>query len=125
MTADIDLGNDDGLFMARLYAAVAAKESGRKSKRVLRKMQENAEAGLPHGGPRPFGYQADKMTINDDEAALSRQVVDRYLAGESTRSITLWIQDTGQLTVSSKPWRTTTVSAMLAGSRACGRTRAK
>ncbi len=31
VTADIDLGNDDGLFMARIFAAFAAKESGRKS----------------------------------------------------------------------------------------------
>jgi DNA invertase Pin-like site-specific DNA recombinase len=27
VTADIDLGNDDGLFMARIFAAFAAKES--------------------------------------------------------------------------------------------------
>jgi site-specific DNA recombinase len=31
VTADIDLGNDDGLFMARIFAAFAAKESGRRS----------------------------------------------------------------------------------------------
>jgi site-specific DNA recombinase len=31
VTADIDLGNDDGLFMARIFAAFAAKESGRQS----------------------------------------------------------------------------------------------
>jgi DNA invertase Pin-like site-specific DNA recombinase len=29
VTADIDLGNDDGLFMARILAAIASKESGR------------------------------------------------------------------------------------------------
>lgn len=34
VTADIDLGNDDGLFMARIFAAFAAKESGRKSARL-------------------------------------------------------------------------------------------
>jgi site-specific DNA recombinase len=38
VTADIDLGNDDGLFMARIFAAFAAKESGRKSARIRRKM---------------------------------------------------------------------------------------
>jgi len=55
VTADIDLGNDDGLFMARIFAAFAAKESGRKSARVRRKLLQNAEAGLPHGSARPFG----------------------------------------------------------------------
>ncbi len=38
VTADIDLGNDDGSFMARIFAAFAAKESGRKSARIRRKM---------------------------------------------------------------------------------------
>jgi site-specific DNA recombinase len=38
VTADIDLGNDDGLFMARIFAAFAAKESGRKSARIRRKL---------------------------------------------------------------------------------------
>jgi site-specific DNA recombinase len=50
VTPDIDLGNDDGLFMARIFAAFAAKESGRRSARVRRKMEANAAAGLPHGG---------------------------------------------------------------------------
>lgn len=113
VTADIDLGNDDGMFMARLHSDVAAKESGRKSKRVMRKMRENAEAGLPHGGQRPFGYERDRIIIVEEEAALVREVVDRYLAGESTRSFTQWQQDT-TTTVSGKPWRTTTVRAMLA-----------
>jgi len=51
VTADIDLGNDDGLFMARIFAAFAAKESGRRSARIRRKMDQNATAGLPHGPP--------------------------------------------------------------------------
>ena len=46
-TSDVDLGTDDGLFMARITAAVAAKESARKSARVRRKMQQNAELGVP------------------------------------------------------------------------------
>src|SRR5690554_5667158 len=48
VTADIDLGNDDGMFMARILAAVAAKESGRKSERLKRKARETAEAGKPN-----------------------------------------------------------------------------
>ncbi len=66
VTADIDLGNDDGLFMARIFAAFAAKESGRRSARIRRKMDQNATAGLPHGPARPFGYEADKITVRED-----------------------------------------------------------
>ena len=72
VTADIDLGNDDGLFMARIFAAFAAKESGRKSARIRRKMLQNAEQGVPHGSVRPFGYENDKITIREDEAKVVR-----------------------------------------------------
>ena len=71
VTADIDLGTDDGMFMARIFAAFAAKESGRRSARVLSKMQANAEAGLPHGGShRPFGYGEDRIVVREDEATV-------------------------------------------------------
>ena len=77
VTADIDLGNDDGLFMARMFAAFAAKESGRRSARVRRKMQANAAAGLPHGGSlRPFGYDETRMAVVEREAAIIRQLAD-------------------------------------------------
>lgn len=121
VTADIDLGNDDGLFMARLYAAVAAKESGRKSARVRRKNEENAAAGLPHGGSlRPFGYDDTRMTVIESEAVIIRQAVERLLAGESVRSITTWFAATGIPTVAGKPWRSTTVRAVLMSGRIAG-----
>ena len=66
VTADLDLGDDDGLVMARIFAAFAAKESGRRSARVLRKTAANAEAGLLHGGSRrPFGFEDDKITVRE------------------------------------------------------------
>ena len=51
-----DVANGDGLMVLRMLSAVAANESATKSRRVKRKMDQNAEAGLPHGGyRRPFG----------------------------------------------------------------------
>ena len=90
MTADIDLGNDDGLFMARIFAAFAAKESGRKSARMKRKYEQNAQQGLPHGPARAFGYEPDKITIREREAAVVRELVGRVIAGESVRALTVW-----------------------------------
>lgn len=120
VTADIDLGNDDGLFMARLYAAVAAKESGRKSARQKRKMQELAEQGRPHGGLRAYGYGPDKVTIVDTEAAIIREAVNRLLAGETVRSLAAWLADAEIATVTGKPWRTTSLKQMLLSPRIAG-----
>jgi site-specific DNA recombinase len=118
VTADIDLGNDDGLFMARMFAA---KESGRRSARVQRKMQANAAAGLTHGGSlRPFGYDGTRMVVIESEAAIISQLAARFLAGESLRSLAFWLEDGGVSTVAGKPWRTTTLKAVLASGRIAG-----
>lgn len=120
VTGDIDLGNDDGMFMARVLAAVAAKESGRKSERLKRKARENAEAGKPNGGNRPFGYDKSQLTIVGPEAAVIRQLAERYLAGESMGSLTRWVQDQEIVTVTGAAWRTSTVRTILANPRIAG-----
>jgi DNA invertase Pin-like site-specific DNA recombinase len=60
--------------VVRMLLAVAANESSTKSRRVKRKMLENAEAGLPHGGyHRPFGSDDDdKVTMRPEEAQVIR-----------------------------------------------------
>jgi DNA invertase Pin-like site-specific DNA recombinase len=121
VTADIDLGNDDGMFMARILAAVAAKESGRKSERLKRKAREVAEAGRPNGGYiRAFGYERDRVTVVDSEAAIIRQMAQRYLAGESLKSLTEWMQAEGIVSVAGLPWRTSTLQTMLTSARIAG-----
>ena len=120
-TADVDLGSDDGLFMARITAAVAAKESARKSERVRRKMQQNAELGKPGGGSnRPYGYEDDKITVNPAEAAIIREVVDRYIAGESARAIAEDLQERGVPTTTGVAWRSTTLRGLLLSPRIAG-----
>jgi len=120
VTADIDLGNDDGLFMARIFAAFAAKESGRKSARVRRKLLQNAERGLPHGSVRPFGYGDDKITLRPDEAAVVREMVDRYLAGESLRALTIWLNDTEVAPAIATSWQTSAVRQIISSGRIAG-----
>jgi site-specific DNA recombinase len=120
VTGDIDLGNDDGMFMARVLAAVAAKESGRKSERLKRKARENAEAGKPNGGIRPFGYEKDQLAVVESEAAVIRQLAERYLAGESLASLTGWLQDEGVPTVAGAKWYTSTIRNTLVNPRIAG-----
>ncbi|TFV65434.1 UNVERIFIED_ORG: recombinase family protein [Bacillus sp. AZ43] len=121
VTVDIDLGNDDGLFMARMFAAWAAKESGRRSARVMRKMQANAAEGRPHGGNRrPFGYENDRITVRQDEAEIIRQLVARYLAGESLRSLCMWLEDNGVRTTTGVQWHSPSLRGVLKSGRIAG-----
>lgn len=121
VTAEFDMGNDDGLFVARLLAAVAAKESARKSARIKRKALQLAEQGKPHGGPlRPFGFEEDKVTVRADEAEVIRTLVARFLAGESTRSLCTWLNEEGITTVAGGAWMTTTLRQVLRSGRIAG-----
>src|SRR5680860_1360020 len=121
VAGDTNIETGDGLMVARFMAAVAANESATKSRRVKRKMQQNAALGLPHGGyRRPFGYDDDKVTVLPDEAAVIRVLIARFLAGESLRSLAVWLDDEQVRTVSGKPWRTTTLKGMLVNPRYAG-----
>lgn len=119
--ADVNIGSGDGLMVLRIMGAVAAAESASKGRRAKRKMDEVAAAGMPHGGRyRPFGYEADRITVREDEAKVIRAMVARYLAGESLRSLTTWVESTGVPSVAGKPWRTTTVRLILGSARIAG-----
>lgn len=121
VTSDINLGNEDGMFTARVLAAVAAQESARKSARIKRKALQLAEQGMPHGGSnRPFGYEEDRITIRESEAAIIRQLAARFLAGESFRSLCWWLDSEGVQTVRGGGWRTPSLKQMLISARIAG-----
>lgn len=118
---EMNLEKGDGLFVARLLAAVAANESDAKSRRSQRKSLETAEAGLPHfGGSRPFGFEDDRVTHNKVEARAIRESVARILAGESLNSVTKWLAEKEILTVEGKVWRTPSLRQMLMTPRLYG-----
>ena len=117
----VDALNGDGLTMARVMSAIAADESRSKSRRIKRKLDEVAASGRPHGGSRrPFGFENDRETHRPDEAEVVRTVTARFLAGESLRSLALWMEAEGITTVFDKPWRTTTIRDMLVSPRMAG-----
>jgi site-specific DNA recombinase len=85
---EIDLSTPDGRLLARIVGSVARKESEDKSRRLRRKHLELAEAGaFAGGGLRPFGYEADGVTLRPSEADEIRAAAGRVLAGASLRSI--------------------------------------
>lgn len=121
VTGSTDLGSGDGLLVARIMAAVAENESATKSRRMKRKNEQKAAMGEPHGGSnRPFGYERDGLTVIDAEAVVVRDLVARFLAGESLRSLALWLDESGVRTVKGNPWRTPTLRAMLCSGRIAG-----
>ena len=122
VTGDSDIMTGDGLMVVRILAAAAANESASKSRRIKRKFQQNAEQGKPHGGGRrrPYGYGVDKVTIREDEAAVIRTLVTRFLAGESLRSLAAWLDAQDVRTVEGGRWTTQTLRTLMASGRIAG-----
>lgn len=121
VTGDVDLSTHDGRFTARILGAVARKESDDKSRRIRRKAQELAEAGrIGGGGSRPFGYESDRKTIREQEAAIVRECAARFLAGDSLRALCADLNARGIQTVSGGEWRTPVLRRMLMSGRISG-----
>lgn len=96
MSGDYDLATSSGRLVARILGATARGESERMAERIRRANDDRAASGLPHvGGPRAFGFEADKVTVVPAEAAEVRLMADRLLAGGSLRSIAVDLNERG------------------------------
>lgn len=116
-----DLSTPDGRLAARVVGAVARKESEDKSRRLRRKHLELAQNGeVAGGGPRPFGFEPDRVTVRESEAAEIRDAVRRVIAGESVRSVRVdWQQRVPSVTGAA--WTHVGVRRILTSARIAGR----
>lgn len=118
---DVQLDSGDGMFLARIMAAMASNESAAKSRRGKRQILQRAQAGRPHGGGnRPYGYEADRVTVIPDEARVMANLAERTLAGQSLTSLCRWLADNQVPTVMGKEWRTPTLRGLLLNPRYAG-----
>jgi site-specific DNA recombinase len=115
---DINLASHDGRFHARILGAVARKSSDDASRRIKRKNEERAAAGLPTGGgTRPFGYRPDRVTVDPAEAVLVREAVARVLAGDTVRAIATDWNARHIATAAGNDWTVETLRRMLFSAR--------
>jgi DNA invertase Pin-like site-specific DNA recombinase len=121
VSGDIDLTTPDGQFQARILGAVAKKESDDKSRRIRRKHEEIAASGkVSGGGSRPYGYEADKVTLRPGEAAIVAECARRLLAGEPVRSIARDLNERGVPSAGGGKWAPQSLRRMLASPRISG-----
>ncbi|SCL28090.1 Site-specific DNA recombinase [Micromonospora rhizosphaerae] len=120
VTGSLDLNTDDGMAMARVMVAMANKQSADTARRTRRKHQELAEAGIPVGAHRPFGWQEDKRTIDHAEAEEIRQAVAKILAGVTPTGIMHDWHERGVLTPRGNTWKWSPFLSMLRNPRLCG-----
>jgi site-specific DNA recombinase len=117
----VDLATPAGRMNARMLGTVARYESEHKSDRIRRKHRELAEAGkVSGGGPRPFGFERDRITHRPDEVALVREAARRLLAGESLYRIAADWTARRVATSTGASWSTTALRTFLTSPRIAG-----
>lgn len=87
VTGSLRLATDADVTMARVQVAIANKSSRDTARRVARARLRTAMAGGHGGGPRPYGFEADGLTVRGDEADQLRAAADAFLTGASLRSL--------------------------------------
>lgn len=122
VTGDVDLATPTGRMVARILGATARQEAEHKGERQKRQRRQSAEAGKPNGGgTRPYGFEADRVTVVPDEADVIREAARRALAGESLSSICRDLADRGATTPKGGNWQPRTLRRLLASARISGR----
>ena len=119
---EINLATLDGRLTARIKGAVARMETEQKQKRQRRERKQSAQAGKVNGGGmRPYGYDDDRITALEDEAAIIRECAKRVLFGETLTSLARDLQRRDIRTPAGNHWQARTLRRMLGAARISGR----
>jgi site-specific DNA recombinase len=120
IAGDYDLSTPGGRLVARIVGAVARQESEEKSERVKLKMGEIATAGGFKGGRRPYGYEADGVTIVPQEAEAIRLMAELVTEGYGLRRVQQELEARGISTAAGGPWKFAVIGTILKSPRIAG-----
>ncbi|MBO4258524.1 recombinase family protein [Streptomyces griseorubiginosus] len=79
--------SQEGLMQAVRSLDAAATETRVRSRRLSHWHWARAVEGVPHSGPRPFGWLEDRITLHPEESKLVEQAISDRLSGKAVRAI--------------------------------------
>lgn len=116
----LDLATPSGRMVARQLGAVARYEVEHAIERQKAAKAQAAADGKWRGGRRPFGYEADGVTLRPTEAAAVINATERVLAGESLHSVARSLNELGVATSTGGDWKPTELRKVLLRARNAG-----
>jgi site-specific DNA recombinase len=116
----LELATPSGRVLARQLGAMARFESEHHSDRTKRARLQAATSGRWAGGLRPYGYEADGVTVRESEAERVRWMAGQLLAGVSLRSIAARLNADGARTSTGRRWTPKAVGILLQRPRNAG-----
>lgn len=117
---ELDLSTASGRMAARIHGAVARHDSEHMSERIQAKKLELARAGKFRGGPRPFGYEADGVTLVEQEAAAISDGTRAILSGLSVAGLARRWNEHGPRPPIAQRWTPAAVRSVLMRARNAG-----
>jgi len=100
----VDLSTASGRMIARMLGAAAQHEIDHAKERMKRAKAQLAADGRYRGGQRPFGFDADGVTVRDDEAQAIRDAATAILAGRPLRALSREWNEAGLRTSTGREW---------------------
>ncbi len=101
---NIDLSTPSGRMVARMLGSAARYEVDQTKDRIKRQKQDAAGRGQYRGGPRPFGYEPDGMTVREDEARAVLEASRAALAGRTLAALAREWNERGLTGTLGRPW---------------------
>lgn len=118
---EVDLSTPSGRMVARIVGATSQHEVDRMKERLSRSKLQMVQDGRYRGGPRPYGYESDGVTIREDEAEVVRDATQSVMAGRTLASIARELNEVGQVTSTGKQWTYAGLKDVLVRPRNAGR----
>jgi site-specific DNA recombinase len=116
----LDLATPSGRLVARQLGAVARFEVEHAIERGQAAKAQAAAAGRWKGGRRPYGYEADGITVRESEAAIVQHMAEQIIAGASLRGLAADLNGRGETTSTGRPWRADVISSVITRPRNAG-----
>lgn len=120
-SGDHDLTTADGQAVALTIAVWDAAEANRIGERSRAAHEARARKGEAlQSGLRPFGWQEDRVNLNEPEARLIRAAVEHVTNGGTIAAVAKDWNERGVLTVRGNAWVHSSVSKVISNPRIAG-----
>lgn len=116
----LDLASPSGRLVARQLGAVARYEVEHNVERLKAARLQAVKAGKWSGGRRPFGYEADGVTIREHEARWLRHAADEVMAGIPLSQVARDLNAAEVTTTGGREWTGNEVRRVLLRPRVAG-----
>ncbi|MFJ8625598.1 recombinase family protein [Kitasatospora sp. NPDC093550] len=83
----MDLTEESEIIKTGIMAVVNKAESMKKKRRIRDWHQDRILDGLPHSGPRPFGWEEDRTTLRQAESDYLSWAIDERIKGKAMSTL--------------------------------------